>query len=696
MSKLHAIIMAGGPGSRFWPASRVKRPKHFLHFGLGKTLLQATVDRVVPVVGIEHTWIVTNALLAPRIGEAVEGFPEQQVLVEPQPRDTAPCVALATAWIEARDPGAAMAFLPSDHLISPDSAFEELLRRASALAADGASIITLGIQPTHAATDYGYIERGDAVDDGAPTAYRVQRFREKPDAATAREFVDSGRFYWNSGVFVWTASALFAAMKAGNQELEAAAHRMLEAARAGDRAKLEQAFTAAPKTSVDYAVMEHAPAVTVLEANLEWSDLGSFEALDSVAPKDEHGNVTALQHGARALLEGAEGCTVYSEGERTIVLLGVRDMVVVAVDDALLVCPMDRIGELKSLVKRLPEAGLAKFSHPNVVGIHDVGTFDAGESSRLHAFGPMGGSDGPGTFIVMELVHGVTLRRWLAAETRSPRAILDIFVQAGEGLSAAHEAGLVHGDFKPDNVIVGTDRRVRILDFGLARASPEPDESGHGLVMGTPAYMAPEQIEGVRVDARADQYAFALTLREALYGVDPRDRKSASRSEDWGPQSTSGGPPMPRHVRAVLVRALAEDPAARFSDMRTLLAWADAAKAAADRAVVRGRGRPRDGRRARIVVALAGSWDLQPRGAARRDLGRFNPGAAQGPVRAERHPRGQRDLGFGRGGPRYPYRGLDQEPGRPPVGRRRGRGNRRRPSQASWCVWSGIFNASGD
>lgn len=357
MTHLHAIIMAGGAGTRFWPASRAERPKHFLPLASGKTLLQATVDRVLPIAGIERTWIVTNPTLAPHVHEAVESFPEGQVLVEPEPRDTAPCVALASACVEARDPGAVMAFLPSDHLIAPQTAFEELMHRASALAESGESLITLGISPDHPSSDYGYIERAEQVDDQQPTAYRVARFCEKPDEATARGFLDAGTFLWNSGVFVWTAKALFQAMQSGNQELHACAQSMLDAARSGDRSSLDQAFRSAPKTSVDYAVMEHAPSVTVLEANLDWSDLGSFLALDAVAPADADQNITALHNGARALLRDAHGCTVYGDGKQTVTVLGAQDLVVVCVDDAVLVCPKDRMGALKGLVKDLPDAG---------------------------------------------------------------------------------------------------------------------------------------------------------------------------------------------------------------------------------------------------------------------------------------------------------------------------------------------------
>jgi mannose-1-phosphate guanylyltransferase len=354
---MHAIIMAGGSGTRFWPASRKRRPKQFLPLARGRSLLAATIERARAVAGPERTWIVTNAAQAAALPEVLEDFPAEQVIVEPQARDTAPCVALAAAHVDSREPGAVMAVMPADHLIEPMEDFVALLERGAAIAADGRTLVTFGIPPARPATIYGYIERGAPFDRRDPTAFRVARFREKPDLPTAREYVASGRFFWNSGIFVWTAQAILAAMEAGNAELAAATRAMLDAARAGDAAALERAFRSAPATSVDYAVMEKAPRVAVVQADLSWNDVGSFLNLAPVAPPDADGNVTLLHGGGTAITHEARDCVIWAEGERTVALFGVQDLVVVAVDDAVLVCSKARAEELKALVGKLEQTG---------------------------------------------------------------------------------------------------------------------------------------------------------------------------------------------------------------------------------------------------------------------------------------------------------------------------------------------------
>ena len=251
-----------------------------------------------------------------------------------------------------------MVFLPADHVIEPQETFEALLRRGAELGADGSAIVTFGVQPTHPATGYGYVEQGPVADNREPAAHQVLRFREKPDADTAAEFLREGSFLWNSGMFVWTTGALLEAMRAGNPDLAACTERMLEAARSGREDELMDGFRTAPKTSVDYAVMEKAPRVLVVSADLDWNDLGSFTSLGAVNPADDHGNVTSLHSGARAILEQAKDCVVYGEGPRTVALFGVTDLVVVAVGDAVMVCTQERAEELKVLVQRLSQEGL--------------------------------------------------------------------------------------------------------------------------------------------------------------------------------------------------------------------------------------------------------------------------------------------------------------------------------------------------
>jgi mannose-1-phosphate guanylyltransferase len=357
MPNLHAVIMAGGSGTRFWPASRQARPKQLLPLANGQTLIAATVERVRGLVGIERVWVVTNASQSQSIAAAVPSLSPEHILVEPEPRDTAPCVALATATIGAADPDAILAVLPADQLISPTDAFERLLTRGASIATDHKTLVTFGIAPTRPATGYGYIELGDRWDQVEPAAFRVALFREKPDLETARHFVSTGRFLWNSGIFVWSPAALLEAMEASAPDLASALRAMVACAQRGDTAGLLRTFSSARKVSIDYAVMEKAPRVAVVRSEIAWDDVGSFLTLGSVAGQDENGNVAFCHGGASVIAHETSDTTAYAEGPRTIALFGVTDLVVVAVGDAVLVCPKQKAEGLKSLIARIRELG---------------------------------------------------------------------------------------------------------------------------------------------------------------------------------------------------------------------------------------------------------------------------------------------------------------------------------------------------
>ena len=356
MRSLHAVIMAGGSGTRFWPASRIGRPKQFLPLAQGVPLLQATLARIAGLCPPERTWIVTTADQAKLVRRLLPGFPRGQIIVEPEARDTAPCMALATATIAARDANATLLVLPADHVITPRAAFHRLVRRGAALAQDDRTLVTFGVAPTHPATGYGYIECGARLDGKTPAAFAARRFREKPDLATARRFLRAGTFCWNSGIFVWTVPAIRAAMAATNPELARGYADWIAAKTAKGRAL---AFRSLPKTSIDYGVMEHAPHVAVVHAELHWDDVGSFSALPTVGVTDRDRNTAVLGRGARQLPLQSHGNIVYAEGARTVALFGVDDLVVVAVDDAVLVCPKARAADLKSLVAHLRAQGRA-------------------------------------------------------------------------------------------------------------------------------------------------------------------------------------------------------------------------------------------------------------------------------------------------------------------------------------------------
>jgi mannose-1-phosphate guanylyltransferase len=261
------------------------------------------------------------------------------------------------ASIGAHDPDAMLIVLPADHVIEPVAEFERMVRRAVAIAEGGEAIVTFGVRPTSPATGFGYIECGDRLDQGEPHAFAARSFREKPDAATARQYVDSGAFRWNSGIFVFTIASMQRAMANGEPELAAATERMTTALRAGRRAQATRAFRQAPRTSIDYAVMEKAERLVVVEATANWDDVGSFPALEATTPADADGNHAVLTDGAALAAVRSRGNIVYAEGRRTVALFGVNDIVVAAVGDAVLVCPKERAADLKQLVDHLRTTG---------------------------------------------------------------------------------------------------------------------------------------------------------------------------------------------------------------------------------------------------------------------------------------------------------------------------------------------------
>lgn len=351
--------MAGGSGTRFWPASRTARPKQFLPLAHGKLLIEATIDRLAGLCEPGNVWIVTNPVQAKALAKVLPGFPRDRVIVEPEARDTAPCVALATATIAAHAPDATMVVLPADHVIEPIAEFHRMLRRGIGLAADDRTLVTFGVTPTHPATGYGYIECGSPLDAGAPRAFAARRFREKPDLPTAQQFLAQGGFLWNSGIFVWTQKAIRAAMQNGHPALAEATDRMTAAIGKGQRSVVTRTFRQTPKTSIDYAIMEKAEKVAVVEATVRWDDVGSFPALSSVGADCGDGNFALLAKGAAQIALQSRDNIVYAEGSRTVALFGVHDLVVVAVGDAVLVCPKDRAGDLKVLVEHVRSQGRA-------------------------------------------------------------------------------------------------------------------------------------------------------------------------------------------------------------------------------------------------------------------------------------------------------------------------------------------------
>lgn len=351
---LHAVIMAGGSGTRFWPMSRAARPKQLLSLVTDKALVVETVERLAGLVPPERVWVITNAAYADQIRALLPAVPAAHVVSEPCGRDTAPCIGLAATVVGREDPEAVLAVLPADHVVEPAEAFRAALARADGVvAASPSTLVTFGMTPTRPATGYGYIERGDARGEvgGAPW-FRVARFCEKPDLATAQEFLAAGRFLWNGGIFVFRAAAMRDRIERFLPELAsglpAAADELLESGSIS-----EATFGALPKISIDYGVFEKDDDVAVLEASFGWDDVGSFAALERVLKRDAAGNVGV---GDRTLIDAREN-VVISGDDHHVAIVGVEGLVVVHTGDATLVCRKEDAERVKDVVARLSESG---------------------------------------------------------------------------------------------------------------------------------------------------------------------------------------------------------------------------------------------------------------------------------------------------------------------------------------------------
>jgi mannose-1-phosphate guanylyltransferase len=356
---LYAVIPAGGSGTRLWPLSRAGHPK-FLHplTGSDASLLQATVSRLAPLASADRTFVVTGAAHAVAVARQLPQLPEDNVLVEPSPRDSCAAIGLAAAVIAARDPSAVMGSFAADHLVRDERRFVEVLTAAVEGARRGL-LMTVGITPTHPETGYGYLRLGDG-DGGALRP--VERFTEKPDRASAEEYLASGRYLWNASMFVWRVDAFLAELARQQPDLHSGLMKIAAAWGTADQdAVLGEVWPTLPKISVDYAVMEgaaEAGLVATVPGDFGWYDVGDFHALGEILPRDEAGNaVVAGSDGSSVLLRDAAGAVVVPRSGRLVAVLGMSDVVVVDTPDAVLVCPRDRAQDVKSIVDELKLRG---------------------------------------------------------------------------------------------------------------------------------------------------------------------------------------------------------------------------------------------------------------------------------------------------------------------------------------------------
>ena len=342
--------MCGGVGSRFWPFSRKEMPKQFQDFfGSGKTLLQSTLERVSPVVPPENVLILTNKDYYNIVRSQVPEIKEENILLEPERRNTAPCLCWAAHHVLARDPEASMVVLPSDHLILKEDEFHRALKTGFDFVEKGNRLLTLGIRPTSPHTGYGYIQRGEPTD--VDKILKVKSFTEKPEEKMAEIFVKSGEFFWNAGIFLWRADSLLKAFRECAPRV-AAAFEDGDYSAAGEKEFIEKRFPTAPSISIDYAVMEQAPEVYVETVDLGWSDLGSWKALYEVSPRNADGNVT---QNCRLLATDCQNSLFAVKGNKIIVADGLKDYIIADSDKALLIFPVSKEQKLRHIVNEVKE-----------------------------------------------------------------------------------------------------------------------------------------------------------------------------------------------------------------------------------------------------------------------------------------------------------------------------------------------------
>jgi mannose-1-phosphate guanylyltransferase len=356
MEKFYPVILAGGSGTRFWPRSRRRSAKQVLALDGARTMIQNTVTRLLPVCGEKDFWVITNEFCSDEIQRQLPQLPGRQIVIEPVARNTAPAIGLAAFLLERLDPGAIIGMFPADHVIADEGKFLEVLKSAAEIAAGAGNIAVMGVKPSHPETGYGYIETGKSKDDGV---LHVRRFTEKPGLAKAQEFVAAGNYYWNSGMFVWSARTLVNALR---EHLPQTAPYLEEIAAAwggdGFQEKFNELYPRCENISIDYAVLEprsgqgeRASNLFCLPADFGWNDLGSWTALygHRTASDPAHPNVVEARD---SCVLDASGNYIYAPG-KFVAAIGVDDLVIVETEDALLVTTRKHSQDVGKIVQYL-------------------------------------------------------------------------------------------------------------------------------------------------------------------------------------------------------------------------------------------------------------------------------------------------------------------------------------------------------
>lgn len=350
MMKVTAVIMAGGRGERFWPKSRNSYPKQFLSLTKdGETMIQKTVKRLLPMVSMEDVFVVTNVSYAELVKEQLPQLPVENILLEPCARNTAPCIGLAAAVIRKKYGEAMMLVLPSDHLIRYEDMYVDTLRQAVSVAEKEENLVTIGITPTYPETGYGYIKFERDADLGMTGVYRVERFVEKPDLDTAKEYLASHRYLWNSGMFVWKASSILANIEKLMPDIyDGLVHIEAAVGTKEYNSVLEEEYQAFRSESIDFGVMEKADNIYTLPGSFGWDDVGNWLAVERINPTNELGNYIEGD-----VITIGTGRSTICGGKRLIAAVGIEDLIVVDTDDALLICAKNSTQDVKKVIENL-------------------------------------------------------------------------------------------------------------------------------------------------------------------------------------------------------------------------------------------------------------------------------------------------------------------------------------------------------
>ena len=343
----HLVIMAGGVGSRFWPMSTAEKPKQFIDvLGVGKTLIQLTVERFGDLVTPENIWVVTNQKYAPIVEEQLPNIPKTNILCEPCRRNTAPCIAYVSWRIKSNDPKANIVVTPSDHIVTDIAEFQRVIKECMRFTSETDAIVTLGMKPNRPETGYGYIQADLSTSSlRNKEIYRVDSFREKPDLKTAEEYIKKNYYFWNAGIFIWNVNTIVNAFRIYQPSMAKIFESMMSVyGTEKEQAFIDERFPECENISVDYAIMEKAEEIFVCPADFGWSDLGTWGSLHGQSKKDLYGNATI---GQDIYLIESHNCIVHTTQEKKVVIQGLDGYIVAEKDDILLICKLSEEQRIK-------------------------------------------------------------------------------------------------------------------------------------------------------------------------------------------------------------------------------------------------------------------------------------------------------------------------------------------------------------